>query len=193
MKPIAQIICGIVLAAMVSIAAVPSFAAESAPRSGPALANILTNASLDEIEYPQAVFLSRPDTGLDPFFPESTRRMDVVALRKRAVEEAKKPTRTPAAEKILAGPPVVARPLPVEGPKVLKYLSIKGVSGTSKRRFVTLHTTTKSYHFKTGDEMLIRIPDGKLQVRCLEIRGSSAVFQVKDHPESIELFLRNKF
>jgi hypothetical protein len=184
---VVPIIFGIVMMAL------PGMAAESAPRSGPASANILTNAALDKIEYPQAVFLSRPETGLDPFFPVSTRRVDEVAAKKRAAEEAEKPKSDPKIQKMVVAPPVVVRPLPVNGPERLKYLSIKGLSGTAKRRFVTLHTTTKSYHFTTGDEMLLRIPDGKMRVRCLEIRGKSAVFQVQDHPESIELFLRDEF
>lgn len=165
-----------------------------AEAEGPTSANVLTNAVLQKIEYPRSEFVIEPSYGKDPFHPASGRRTSVTA-------EAPVPGPTPTVA-VTAAPPAVAKPAemvntfdpakvaaePVDNE--LAFLSVKGIIATTSSRVITLHTTVRSYIFRTGDSMTVRVPDGRMRVRCLEIRGRSGVFQIEGRPEPVELHLR---
>lgn len=158
--------------------------------NAPVSAAVLTNAVLQKVEYPVSEFVIEPSFGRDPFFPSSTRRTAVVEP-----VVAAPPAVQP--EKIEAGPPKgmvnsldPSQAQPVAEDNELAFLSVKGIIATTSRRVITLHTTVRSYIFRTGDSMTVRVPDGRLRVRCLEIRGRSGVFQIEDRPEPVELHLR---
>ena len=153
-------------------------------------AAVLTNAVLQKVEYPISDFVIEPSFGRDPFFPSSTRRTAVVEPTVVVTPEVKP-------EKIEVGPPKgmvnsldPSQAQPVAEDNELAFLAVKGIIATTSRRVITLHTTVRSYIFRTGDSMTVRVPDGRLRVRCLEIRGRSGVFQIEDRPEPIELHLR---
>lgn len=159
---------------------------EAGTSSGPVSTNLLT--VLVRVRVPDSKFVTEPTYGLDPFFPTSKRRIEP----DRTVEPDPEPEPEPKREKNR----MVNELNPGKISSVLAstdtdFLSIKGILATARSRNVTLHTTLRSYLFRSGDEILLRVPDGKVRVRCIEIRDRSAVFKIEGRPEPVELFLRN--
>lgn len=165
-------------------------AAVKAPVSGPVSATVMTNAALQKVDYPQSFFKFQPGFGRDPFHPQSTRRTTPVATPEPASVPKPSPQEStaivPAAVNPTTGP--VRELDPDDG---TSFFVLKGVLATRSRRLVTLSTTVKSYIFQTGDEMMLRVPDGKMRVRCLEIRSRSAVFQLEGKREPVVFSLRD--
>jgi len=172
------------------------FVAES-PAAGetnaPVSAAVLTNAVLQKVEYPKSEFVIEPTFGRDPFYPASTRRTAVaepVVPTTPEVTPDITPTGPPKEMVNTLDPSLAGR---AEAPdNELAFLSVKGIIATTSRRVITLHTTVRSYIFRTGDSMTVRVPDGRMRVRCLEIRGRSGVFQVEGRTEPVELHLREE-
>jgi hypothetical protein len=159
------------------------------PTSGPVSATVLTNAALQKVVVPVSRFVTEPTYGRDPFFPASKRRIEpepTIAEPEPDPEPKPKPNKM---ANITDPGKIIARTESDDGRT--SFLSIKGILATARSRNVTLHTTVRSYLFRTGDEILLRVPDGKLRVRCLEIRGNSALFQLEGRKEPVELFLSN--
>jgi hypothetical protein len=158
----------------------------------PASAAVLTNAVLQKVEYPKSEFSIEPGYGRDPFFPASTRR---TAVAEPPVETSPPPAaiappkKEPSAMANTFDPAKVVQPA---ADNDLAFLSVKGIIATTSSRVITLHTSVRSYIFRTGDAMSVRVPDGRMRVRCLEIRGRSGVFQIDGHSEPIELQLSEK-
>jgi len=160
------------------------------PVSGPVSAMVMTNAALQKIEYPQSQFAFAPGVGRDPFHPQSTRRTTPIAKPEPTVVEEPKPTKEPSIIPDL--PTMPAGPVrEVDPDEGTSFFALKGILATRSRRLVTLSSTVKSYIFTTGDEMMIRVPDGKMRVRCIEIRSRSAVFQLEGKRDPVEFFLRD--
>ena len=170
-------------------AAEPAEPATSATNAAPAAAPVaLTNASLARVDFPKSSFSIDIDIGKDPFFPGSSRRDPKPVEPPPPPEPAVK---EPIIRSLNTNTVVMAKGIVAADTTGKPYFKIKGLSGSLKRRFVTLHTGVKSYDFTTGEEMLLRVPEGQKRVRCLEIRNQSAVFQVEGEPEPIELNLRD--
>lgn len=156
-----------------------------------------TNAIPLVVPFPKSAFNTSVETGKDPFFPTSKRRLP------KAPEPPKppKPPLVPTATTntvVVPGtnlpPAAVTNPPPV----VVKVdligaanLSLRGISTSKTRRLAEVHTGVKGYTFIKGDTMLIRLPNDKeLKVQCLDIRERSAIFRVEGETETKELFLR---
>jgi len=96
--------------------------------------------------------------------------------------------------------PVAARPapkapepeLPLYGgapaapPAKFTDLVLKGISGTKDRRFALLNNQTLA----AGDTAVVKLEDGSLKVRCLEIRERSVLVAVDGQTEPREIPLR---
>lgn len=168
--------------------------AEPISTNAPTSAAVLTNAVLQKVEYPKSDFVIVPTFGRDPFHPASTRRTKVtepvepVAPAVGVQGPGAQGPEVPGITNALASGRVQAAPPDND----LAFLTVKGIIATAVNRVVTLNTTVRSYIFRTGDSMTVRVPDGRLRVRCLDIRGRSAVFQVEDKPEPLELHLREE-
>jgi hypothetical protein len=169
-------------------------AAEPVSTNAPTSTAVLTNAVLQKVEYPRSYFVIEPTFGRDPFHPASTRRTKVTKPVEPVVPAVGVPgpevpgPEGPGMTNALASGQVQAAPPDND----VAFLSVKGIIATIVSRVVTLNTTVRSYIFRTGDSMTVRVPDGRLRVRCLEIRGRSAVFQVENKPEPLELHLREE-
>lgn len=159
------------------------------PSTGPVSAAVLTNTVLQKVSVPLSKFVTEPAYGRDPFFPASKRRIEPDAT---IAEPVPVPEPKPEPSKMVnVRNPGKLKPSAEPEDDSLSYLSIKGILATARSRNVTLHTTVRSYLFRSGDEILLRVPDGKLRVRCLEIRDGSAVFKLTGRPEPVELFLQS--
>lgn len=149
------------------------------------------------VVFPKSTFSIALESGQDPFFPGSKRRVP----------------KTPEPPKIK--PPPVISPPSIQIPSVVvntnpppvgtntapavvvpppdligsANLSLRGLSGTKARRVAVVHSGARSYDFQKGESTLIRLPNDKqLKVRCVDIRERSAVFEAEG--ETKELFLR---
>lgn len=109
---------------------------------------------------PSAVFADDPQTGKDPFFPESRRRWREV---------------TPGGTNALAQPT-----------GLLGQLVLKGISYTKGHRLALINNVT----FAAGEKADLKINDQKVQVRCLDIRDRSALVTIEGTKETRELQLR---
>lgn len=167
------------------------FAAEPVPgeeAAEPSSAAVLTNALLQKVDYPKSVFSIEPTFGRDPFYPASTRRTAVKEPVPAPPDEPKPEEKEPVMTRVLDPAKVPTGPVDND----LAFLSIKGIIATTSQRVITLHTTVRPYVFRTGDAMTVRVPDGRMRVRCLEIRRRSGLFQVEGRAEPVELHLREK-
>ena len=63
---------------------------------------------------------------------------------------------------------------------------IKSISGTKERRFAMLNNTT----FAPGDTAKVKVQDGDVKIRCVEIRDKSVIVAVDGQPEPREIKLR---
>jgi hypothetical protein len=108
-----------------------------------------TNA-LNKVEVPQSVFADDADAGRDPFFPRSGRRV------------ASRPTPAFA--------PSPQNPVPTH----FSQFKLMGISGTASRRIALINNRT----FEAGEEAEIKTLDGKVRIRCLEVKENSVVVLV---------------
>lgn len=183
-----------ILLALLACAIIPSTvrAAEvpAAANAGPVSAAMLTNAALIEVTIPQSVFTSDAGFGKDPFNPTSSRRTQPKEPPPMEKEKPTEPKPEPKKMSLQMDPKLVDRTVKTDD-SGLDFLSIKGIIATARSRTVTLDTTTRSYVFRSGDEFFVRIPDdGRLRIRCVEIRSREAVFKLADRPEPIVLKMR---
>jgi hypothetical protein len=101
-----------------------------------------------------------PAQGKDPFFPKSHRR---------------DPVPTPGVQ-AAAGP----TPAPVA-----PVLVLKGVIGSKKRRFALINSEAMT----VGETSSVRVPDGHVRVRCVEIGPDYVWIKVdgEEQPKRLEL------
>jgi hypothetical protein len=114
---------------------------------------------------PRSVFVDDPKTGKDPFFPSSARRL----------------------EKVL-GPSGTQTPVPTPNKNVFDRLQLKGILGNSSRRLALINNHT----FEVGEQAEVKTLEGKLNVRCWEIRNHSVVVSFVGESQRKELFLNEK-
>lgn len=83
--------------------------------------------------------------------------------------------------------PVLFTPVPVATRvKAPTQLVLKGISGTSQRRFALINDST----FEAMEKGKVRLGLTNVTVRCLEIRSNSVLVQVEGETGKKELFLR---
>lgn len=178
-------VCAALLAPSAIVAAETTAAAPEAAE-GPVSASVLTNAALISVKIPKSIFSSDPAFGVDPFNPNSTRRTEPDEPAPEPMPEEPEPKKTG----LEMNPKLVDRTVSVDDTG-LDFLSIKGIIATARSRTVTLDTTARTYVFRSGDEIFVRIPDDKrLRIRCVEIRRREAVFKLADRPEPVVLKMR---
>lgn len=68
---------------------------------------------------------------------------------------------------------------------VPEKLTLKGISGSAKRRFALINNST----LEQGEETKVRVGDSNLVVRCVEIRQNSVLVRVAGEKNPVELFL----
>jgi hypothetical protein len=134
------------------------------------VASAVQGADLDtgQVKFvvPRSVFADDPKTGKDPFFPSSARRSEKVP-----VPGSGPPTSVPAPNK-----------------NVFDRLQLKGILGNSSRRLALINNHT----FEVGEQSEVKTLEGKLNVRCWEIRNHSVVVSFVGESQRKELFLNEK-
>ena len=114
---------------------------------------------------PRSVFVDDPKTGKDPFFPSTARRL----------------------EKVL-GSSGNQTPVPAPNKNIFDRLQLKGILGNSSRRLALINNHT----FEVGEQAEVKTLEGKLNVRCWEIRNRSVVVSFVGESQRKELFLNEK-
>ncbi len=101
-----------------------------------------------------------PAQGKDPFFPKSHRR---------------DPAPTPAAQGAAGSNPA----------PVVPVLVLKGVVGSKTRRFALINSEAMA----VGETSSVRVPDGRVRVRCVEIGPDYVLVKVEgeEQPKRLEL------
>jgi hypothetical protein len=77
------------------------------------------------------------------------------------------------------------KPSPIVNPILQSKLQLKGISAFKNRRVATINGRSL---FK-GEDMDLNVDGAMVKVRCLEIKSSSAVFEVEGMTEKLELKL----
>lgn len=153
-----------------------------------------TNAVPLVVPFPKSVFNTSVETGKDPFFPSSKRRLPKPSEAiKPLVTNATNTTQIVVVSTNVPPHAVTNQPLVVVKVNLIgaANLSLRGITTSKTRRLAEIHTGVKGYTFIKGDTMLIRLPNEKeLKVQCLDIRERSAIFRAEGETETIELFLR---
>lgn len=116
-----------------------------------------------EVVYPPSEFSDEIGRGCDPFFPQSTRRQPKAAVASAPARGKAKP--------------------------VAEMLSLRGIlAGNNNRRLALINSRV----FSKGETFDISIPNGRMRVRCLEIKPSSVILSVEGGPEHYELHMRQE-
>lgn len=102
----------------------------------------------------------------------------------RQIVEVNAPTRSRKAQEP-AGPLPLWGGAPTSPPPKYSDLALKNLSGSKNRRLALINNQT----FAAGESALVRLGDGQVKVRCLEIRESSVVIQVEGQEQRRELKL----
>ncbi len=128
------------------------------------MANASDKPAVKPIEpvVPKSVFVNLPESGKDPFFPNSTRRLNTLA---RVVSTTNAPQTSAA----------------------WGQLVLKGISGTKAQPLALINSST----IAVGEVADIKCALRKVvKVRCLEIRDSSVLVQLVGTSETRELKFR---
>jgi hypothetical protein len=109
----------------------------------------------------KSVFVDDPRSGVDPFFPKSTRRAEVI-------EQQSVTNSTP------------------QPSDLFKNLALKGISGTKGAQLALINSSTVA----VGELAEIRCGRQVVKVICREIRDRSVIIELMGLGEMKELFLR---
>jgi hypothetical protein len=132
------------------------------PAAAPVNASVGAQAAREPSTQYVSVFEDLPPPqGKDPFFPKSHRR---------------DPAPTPIRQQVATG----VAPAPV-----IADLVLKGVVGSATRRLALINNET----MEVGETSSVRVPDGHVRVRCLEIGSDYVLIKVEgeDQPKRLEL------
>jgi len=110
----------------------------------------------------KSVFVNDPQAGKDPFYPNSTRRLE-------GIEQTS---------------PTNSAPQPSE---LFGKLALKGISGTPGQMLALINSSTVG----VGESAEIRCGRNVIKIRCLEIRDRSVLIELEATSEKKELRLRN--
>ncbi len=114
-----------------------------------------------QILVPKSLFDDGPQAGKDPFFPNSTRRL-----------EAAVPTTSTSA---------------VAPSSFLSQLALKGISGTKGQLLAIINNATMA----AGELAEVKVGGRTVKIRCREIRDRSVLIELEDGGEVKELKLRD--
>lgn len=103
---------------------------------------------------PRSEFIDDPATTKDPFFPNSTRRVPVRTVAKARGSAA------PERKSLSAG------------------LNLKGITGSRSNPVALINNKTCA----VGDVVQIKVPDGEVTLKCVEIRPDAVVVTVEGEP-----------
>jgi hypothetical protein len=112
---------------------------------------------------PKAEFHDDHVTGVDPFFPRSTRR-------------------TPKPREIVTVPTRTA-----PDTRRIDYLTLKGITGTSDRRLALINNMA----FAAGEVGNVRVPGGSLKIRVVNVGEKSVTVAVEGDSVLHELKIRD--
>ena len=119
--------------------------------------------------------------GANVFVQRTAKAIGTVAGPSAAIPVAARPApKTPEPELPLYGG------APAAPPAKFTDLVLKGISGTKDRRFALLNNQTLA----VGDTAVVKLEDGSVKVRCLEIRERSVLVAVDGQTEPREIPLR---
>ena len=114
---------------------------------------------------PKSIFVDDLKTGKDPFFPATTRRSEKIA-----------------------GSTSTQTSVPAPSKNVFDHLQLKGILGNSSRRLALINNHT----FEVGEQAEVKTLEGRLNIRCWEIRNRSVVVSFVGESQRKELFLNEK-
>lgn len=117
----------------------------------------------------------------------------VTAFVQRTAKALNAPADPSPASVDIESPAPKVRDLPLFGgapaapPPRYTDLVLKGISGTKDRRFALVNNQTLA----AGDTAVVKLEDGNMKVRCVEIRERSVLLAVDGQTEPRELALRD--
>ena len=117
-------------------------------------------------EIPKSAFIDDIKVGKDPFFPNTARRSGktrVVAIQSDGLTQS---------------PPK----------NFSDQIKLKGILGSATRRLVLINNHT----FAVGEQAEVKTSEGKVRVRCLEIRERSVIVALPGDTQRRELYLNEK-
>ena len=152
---------------LVALAAMVAFCQINAPAAGtnnvPPAKVPTANAPL---VLPKSVFVDDLTKGKDPFFPGTARRVDKTAV---------------AAAALAASASMPTKP-------TVELIQLKGLFNSTNRRLALINNRT----FETGEQAEVKTTDGKVRLRCLEIRPRSVIILLPGETQRRELHLNEK-
>jgi hypothetical protein len=124
-----------------------------------------TNAAPKAVLH-QSIFVDDVKTGRDPFFPNTARRAEKVPLATTQPDGS----------------------LPNVAKVPFEQVKLKGILGNSWRRLALINNHT----FEVGEQAEVKTNDGRIKVRCLEIRDRSVIVNLAGENQRRELHLNEK-
>jgi hypothetical protein len=117
-------------------------------------------------EIPKSAFIDDVKVGKDPFFPNTARRSG--KTRVAAIQS----------DGFTQSPPK----------NFSDQIKLKGILGSATRRLVLINNHT----FAVGEQAEVKTSEGKVKVRCLEIRERSVIVALPGDTQRRELYLNEK-
>lgn len=141
--------------------------------------------------YPTLVYLNSKgvEIGRGGYKPGGARPFVRTLANLTGLAESGQATREDAASRKKGEPPAdipLFSGAPTVPPTRYSDLVLKNVSGTKDRRFALLNNQT----FAAGDSAKVKLHDGSVSVRCLEIRDDSVLVAIDGQPGQREIKLR---
>jgi hypothetical protein len=133
---------------------------------GPALCGAEPTAAPSTLAIPKSIFVDDAKVGKDPFFPNTARR----------------------AEKAPSTATQHVGSIQNQAGAFFDQLKLKGILGNATRRLALINNHT----FEAGEQAEIRITEGRVKVRCLEIRDHSVIIILAGENQRRELYLNEK-
>ena len=112
---------------------------------------------------PRSVFVDDLTKGKDPFFPATSRRVDNTVSA------------------IPQGPATPVKP-------TAEQIQLKGLFKSANRQLALINNRT----FEAGEQADVKITDGKVRLRCVEIRPRSVIILLPGETQRRELHLNEK-
>jgi hypothetical protein len=95
---------------------------------------------------------------------------------------------TPKPEPATANKPI-AKATQSKG-KGYKFLTVRAITGSPTDPIAMLNTDVKNYNIMKGDKMDVKTPDGKLSIKCVDIKNGTVELQVGGDSETIKILAR---
>ena len=141
----------------------PKASAASVPAPASAAKEVKDTITVLGLTVQKAEFKDNPAVGIDPFFPNSSRR-------------------APKPKEMVAAPTRVTA-----DPHRIDHITLKGITGTSDRRLALINNMA----FASGEVGNVRVPGGSLKIRVLNISEKSVTVAVEGDSVPHELKIRD--